>query len=50
LDSVNGAMHANRALDMAAGRLPITLIQYEITGEADEAALFWEAQPIPSAD
>ncbi len=35
---------------MAAGRLPIALIRYEMTGEADEVARFWETPPIPPAD
>ena len=35
---------------MAAGRLPIALIRYEMTGEADEVALFWETPPIPAAE
>ncbi len=33
---------------MAAGRLPIALIRYEMTGEADEIALFWDTPPIPA--
>lgn len=33
---------------MSAGRLPIALIRYEMTGEADEVALFWETPPIPA--
>lgn len=33
---------------MAAGRLPISLIRYEMTGAADEIALFWDTPPIPS--
>ncbi|WP_338242478.1 DUF885 family protein [Aurantiacibacter hainanensis] len=33
---------------MAAGRLPIALIRYEMTGEADEVALFWDTPPIPA--
>ena len=35
---------------MAAGRLPISLIRYEMTGEADEVALFWETPAIPAGD
>ncbi|WP_271078828.1 DUF885 family protein [Aurantiacibacter sp. MUD61] len=35
---------------MAAGRLPIALIRYEMTGAADEVALFWETPAIPPAD
>ncbi|WP_340588655.1 DUF885 family protein [Erythrobacter alti] len=35
---------------MAAGRLPIALIRYEMTGEADEVAQFWETPPIPPFD
>lgn len=33
---------------MDAGRLPIALIRYEMTGEADEVALFWDTPPIPA--
>jgi len=32
---------------LAAGRLPIALIRYEMTGEADQVASFWETPPIP---
>ncbi len=33
---------------LAAGRLPIALIRYEMTGLDDEVALFWTTPPIPS--
>lgn len=32
---------------LAAGRLPIALVRYEMTGAGDEVALFWETPPIP---
>lgn len=32
---------------LAAGRLPIALIRYEMTGLDDEVALFWQTPPIP---
>ena len=32
---------------LAAGRLPIALIRYEMTGEADQVSNFWETPPIP---
>lgn len=32
---------------MAAGRLPIALIRYEMTGEADEVEGFWQTPEIP---
>lgn len=32
---------------LAAGRLPIALIRYEMTGLDDEVALFWKTPPIP---
>lgn len=32
---------------MAMGRLPISLIRYEMTGLDDEVALYWETPPIP---
>ncbi|MGB3166934.1 MAG: DUF885 family protein, partial [Alteraurantiacibacter sp.] len=35
---------------MAAGRLPIALIRYEMLGEADEVSLFWHTPPIPPGD
>lgn len=37
---------------LAAGRLPIALVRYEMTGLDDEVALFWDTPPIPgpSAD
>ena len=35
---------------LAAGRLPIALIRYEMTGEASEVARFWRTPPIPPAD
>ncbi|QIQ86777.1 DUF885 family protein [Erythrobacter sp.] len=34
---------------LAAGRLPIALIRYEMTGRDEEVALFWETPPIPAA-
>lgn len=33
---------------LAAGRLPIALVRYEMTGLDDEVALFWDTPPIPS--
>jgi hypothetical protein len=33
---------------LAAGRLPIALIRYEMTGNGDEIAAFWTTPPIPS--
>jgi hypothetical protein len=33
---------------LAAGRLPIALIRYEMTGFDDEVALFWKTPPIPA--
>lgn len=33
---------------LAAGRLPIALIRYEMTGEKEEVALFWKTPPIPA--
>ncbi|WP_285713406.1 DUF885 family protein [Erythrobacter oryzae] len=35
---------------LAAGRLPIALIRYEMLGEDDEVALFWKTPPIPAAN
>ena len=35
---------------LAAGRLPIALVRYEMTGEADQVARFWRTPPIPPAD
>ena len=35
---------------MAAGRLPIALIRYEMLDEPDEVALFWDTPPIPPAE
>ncbi len=35
---------------LAAGRLPIALIRYEMTGNADAVAPFWRTPPIPPAD
>ncbi len=35
---------------MAAGRLPIALIRYEMTGKQNEVALFWDTPPIPPSD
>ena len=32
---------------LAAGRLPIALIRYEMTGLDDEVKLFWTTPPIP---
>jgi hypothetical protein len=32
---------------LAAGRLPLALIRYEMTGEADQVAAFWDTPPIP---
>ncbi|GMN03792.1 DUF885 family protein [Erythrobacter sp. MTPC3] len=32
---------------LANGRLPIALTRYEMTGEADEVAAFWNTPPIP---
>ena len=32
---------------LAAGRLPISLIRYEMTGLDDEVRLFWTTPPIP---
>ncbi len=34
---------------LAAGRLPIALTRYEMTGADDEVALFWNTPPIPPA-
>ncbi len=34
---------------LAAGRLPIALTRYEMTGANDEVALFWNTPPIPPA-
>jgi hypothetical protein len=34
---------------LAAGRLPIALTRYEMTGLDDEVALFWTTPPIPPA-
>lgn len=34
---------------LAAGRLPIALTRYEMTGADDEVALFWTTPPIPPA-
>lgn len=34
---------------LAAGRLPIALVRYEMTGLGDEVALFWNTPPIPPA-
>jgi len=34
---------------LAAGRLPIALVRYEMTGATDEVALFWSTPPIPAA-
>ena len=35
---------------LAAGRRPIALVRYEMIGEEDEVALFWETPPIPPAN
>jgi hypothetical protein len=35
---------------MAAGRLPISLVTYEMTGRADHVAPYWQTPPIPPAD
>ena len=35
---------------LAAGRLPISLIRYEMTGAEDEIAAFWAFEPIPAAE
>lgn len=35
---------------LAAGRLPIALIHYEMTGDAAQVAQFWQTPPIPPAD
>lgn len=35
---------------LAAGRLPIALIRYEMTGEKEEVDLFWKTPPIPAAN
>lgn len=35
---------------LAAGRLPIALIRYEMIGEEEEVALFWKTPPIPAAN
>lgn len=35
---------------LAAGRLPIALVRYEMTGADEEVALFWNTPPIPPAD
>lgn len=32
---------------LAAGRLPVALIRYELTGEPDQVAKFWSTPPIP---
>jgi uncharacterized protein (DUF885 family) len=32
---------------LAAGQLPISLIRYEMTGEAEAVAPFWTTPPIP---
>ena len=32
---------------MAAGRLPIALIRFEMTGEDDEVRELWRAEPMP---
>jgi hypothetical protein len=34
---------------LAAGRLPIALVRYEMTGAGEEVALFWKTPPVPSA-
>lgn len=35
---------------LAAGRLPIALVRFEMTGADDNVALFWNTPPIPPAD
>jgi hypothetical protein len=35
---------------LAAGRLPISLIRYEMTGEGSEVEKLWRTPPIPPAD
>ena len=35
---------------LAAGRLPISLIRYEMTGERNEVDRLWRTPPIPAAD
>lgn len=35
---------------LAAGRLPISLIRYEMTGDSSEVERFWRTPPIPPAD
>jgi hypothetical protein len=34
---------------LAAGRLPIALVRYEMTGAGEEVALFWKTPPVPLA-
>ena len=33
---------------LAAGQLPIALVRYEMTGNAEAAAPFWRTPPIPA--
>jgi hypothetical protein len=35
---------------LAAGRIPVSLIRYEMLGADDQVADFWEFEPIPAAD
>jgi hypothetical protein len=35
---------------LAAGRLPIALIRYEMTGEESDIRRFWQTPPLPPAD
>lgn len=35
---------------LAAGRLPIALVRYEMTGADEEVALLWKTPPIPAAN
>jgi uncharacterized protein (DUF885 family) len=34
---------------MAAGRLPMSVIRYDMTGFDDEVRHFWKADPLPPA-
>ena len=35
---------------LARGRLPVSLIRYEMTGADDQVARFWELEPIPGGE
>jgi hypothetical protein len=35
---------------MSNGRLPLSLVRWEMTGMDDEVRMFWQREPMPGAD